>query len=389
MKPALPPILWLLAACNLVIGTGAFGLTGILVPMAASLGTSVAAAGQSMTAYALATALLAPLLLLATGRWSRRSTLQLALALFAAGTLVCGLAPSLPVLLAGRVLMGAGALLTPAAAGIVVALVPPSRHGQALSLVFLGMSLSYVVGLPLAAWLGQLAGWRVPVLGVTALTLAMLVAVSLRVPHAVNAPGARFEGLGAALRLGVVRRTLALTLLYFTAIFAVFGYIGPVLQALNPMDSGTLSLTLAVFGMAGVAGTLSGGWANDRFGPQAALRVQLSGLALMMLLVPLTRGHHAAMVAVFVVWGVCGFGMMTPQQSRLAATAPAQAPMLMSLNASMLYFGTALGAAVGGAGSTVLGFAHLPWLAAGFALAGLATLRPGADNGVHDRPHRT
>lgn len=86
-----------------MIGTGAFGLTGILQPVASSLGASAAAAGQSMTAYAIATALLAPLLLVATGRWSRRAALQTALALFAPGLLLCALAASLEVLLLGRV----------------------------------------------------------------------------------------------------------------------------------------------------------------------------------------------------------------------------------------------------------------------------------------------
>lgn len=106
-----------------------------------------------------------------------------------------------------------------------------------------------------------------------------------------------------------------------------------------------------VFGLAGTAATLSGGWASDRFGPLRTLRVQLALLLGMMLAVPLTRGHYALMMVVFVVWGVAGFGMMSPTQARLATVSPTQAPILFSMNASMLYFGTALGAAAGGAAS--------------------------------------
>ena len=175
----MPSILYLLAACNLVIGTGAFGLAGILQPVASSLHVSVAAVGQSMTAYAIATALLAPLLLVATGRWSRRAALQAALALFTAGLATCALAGSLEVLLLGRVLMGAGAVFTPIAASIAVSVVAPARQGKALSLTFLGMSLSYVIGLPLGAWLGLRFGWRLPMFGVAALAALMLVLVSL------------------------------------------------------------------------------------------------------------------------------------------------------------------------------------------------------------------
>ncbi len=148
--PPLHPLLYLFALANLVLGTGAFVMGGILDVVAQDLGVPVGAVGQNMSAYAFSTAVLAPLLMVLTGGWSRRAAVLLALALFALGTLVCALAPNLSVLLAGRVLMGAGALFTPLAAGMAVALSEPAQRGKALSLTFLGMSLSYVVGVPLA-----------------------------------------------------------------------------------------------------------------------------------------------------------------------------------------------------------------------------------------------
>ena len=171
-----------------------------------------------------------------------------------------------------------------------------------------------------------------------------------------------------------LRASLALTLLYFTAIFVVFSYIGPVLQSLVPMSDAALSITLALFGVSGVVGTLLGGTAHDRFGGRRTLLLQLTLLALMMALVPLTRGHPALLLAVFLVWGTAGFGMMAPQQSRIATAAGLQAPLALSLNTSMLYVGTAIGAAVGGAASTAIGFDRLAWIGVPFALAGLATL---------------
>jgi len=372
-----PPLLYLLAACNLVIGTGAFSLAGILQPVAQSLQVSVGAAGQSMTVYAMASALLAPMLLMGTGRWQRRSALQLALVLFAGGLLVCAWAPDLQTLLLGRVLMGVGAVFTPIAASIAVAIVEPALRGKALSVTFLGMSLSYVIGLPLGAWLGLRFGWRMPTLAIAICALLMLALVSHRMPRHVDAPGATFNGLGEVLRQGEVLRSLGLTLLYFSAIFTVFSYSGPVLQALNPMSPEMLSLTLMFFGLAGVTGTLTGGWANDRFGAMRTLRCQLAVLSLMMLLVPLTAGSYLAMVAVFMAWGTAGFGMMAPTQARLAGVSMRQAPVLFSLNTSMLYFGTALGAALGGAASASLGFARLSWVGLCFALLGGLTFWGG------------
>lgn len=373
----MPPLLRLLALCNLLIGTGAFVLGGILSPLAASLGVSVAAAGQAMTAYALATAVLAPLALVFTGRWPRKRVLCVSLAVFAAGNALCAIAGSLGLLLAGRVLMGLGAVFTAVAAGIAVALVEPARRGRALSLVFVGISLSYVIGLPLGSWLGLRFGWQWPVVLVAALSALASLVLAAVLPRDIDAPGASFAGLGTLLRRADVLRALALTLLYFVAIFCVFSYIGPVLQALVPMSTEAMSVTLMLFGLSGVLGTVVGGWANDRFGARRTLTVQLAVLAAMMLLVPLTRGHHALLVAVFVAWGIAGFGMMTPQQSRLAALAPAQAPILLSLNSSMLYIGTALGAAIGGPASAWVGFDRLAWVGVPFAIAGWLLLRTG------------
>jgi len=371
----MPPLLYLLMACNLVLGTGVFVLGGILVPVSESLHVSVAAAGQVMTAYAISTALLAPPMLVLTGRWPRRRALVFGLLLFALGNVVSALAQSLAVLLAGRVLMGMGAMFTPIAGGIAVAMVAPEQRGRALSLVFLGIGLSYVVGTPLGAWLGFRYGWQLPV-GLVALAgLAAALVLALLLPKHIAAPGASFKGLPGLLAQPAIASTLAVTLLYFTAIFLVFSYIGPVLQELLPMSAEWISFTLMLFGLAGVVGTLVGGWANDRFGARRTLPTQLTVLGSMMVLVPLTQGQYALMATVFVVWGIAGFGMMTPQQSRLAALSPAQTPILLSLNASMLYLGTAGGAALGGAMAGSVGFAKLSWVGVPFALAALAMLQ--------------
>ena len=370
----MPRLLWLFSAVNLVIGSGAFVLGGILAPLAADLGVSVPTAGQAMTAYALSTAVLAPMLLLATGRWPRKRALLLALLLFTAGNVLCALANTLLALLVGRVLMGLGAVFTPVAAGIAVAMVEPAQRGIALAFVFLGISLSYVIGVPLGAWLGLQYGWHTPIWAVVGLCGLAIAAVAAWVPATIDAPGAGFAGLGALLARRDVLGVLMLTLLYFIAIFAVFSYIGPVLQALSPMSGERVSITLALFGLSGVAGTLIGGAANDRFGSRRTLAVQLSVLGLTMALLPLTAGSWPALVLVLLAWGTAGFGMMAPQQSRLAALAPAQAPVLLSLNASMLYLGTAGGAIVGGALAAGLGFAQLSWAGLPFVAAGLALL---------------
>ena len=370
----MPPILYFFAFCNLVIGSGAFVLGGILQPVSVSLGISLAAAGQAMTAYAVSTAILAPLLIVLTVKWSRRSVIQLALVLFTAGCVVSALAPNFATLLLGRALMGGGAMFTAAAAALAVGMVAPALRGRALAITFLGMSISYAVGVPLGAWLGFEYGWRVPVWLSAAASLGALLSVGWLVPANLAGHASSFVGFRAVATNPAVLRVWLRTLLYFIAVFSVFAYIGPLLQALNPMSSGGLSLTLAAFGLSGVAGTLVGGWANDRFGSLRTLVGQLTVMIVMMALLPLTQGYILLMVIALVVWGVAGFGMMTPQQSRLASLSPKQAPLLLSLNGSMLYMGTALGSMLSGALLDTLGLVQLAWVGVPFALLALLTL---------------
>ena len=372
----MPRLLYLFGLVNLVIGTAAFMNAGLLVPMAQSFGVGVGAVGQATTVYSLATALLAPAFLVATAGLAPRVALAIALSLFAEGNVATALALDLTTLLGARVLMGSGSAATAMMAGLAVAIAPVERRAQALSIVFVGMSLSYVTGIPLATWVGLGWGWRMPVWAAVVLTLLAALALWKALPAArQGVTGPSLRGAAKLLRQRAVLAVFSLTLVYFIAIFSVFSYMGPVLKSLKPLEPGALSAVISVFGVAGVVGTLSGGRAADRLGARRSLTLSLSGLSLCLLLLPLTAGHLWAMVAVLMVWGVCGFSMMAPQQVRLAQLAGPDTPLALSLNNSMLYLGIALGAAVGGAALSHLEPRYLPWVGAPFAMVALIWLR--------------
>jgi len=374
--PALPRLLYLFGLVNLVIGTAAFMAPPLLVPMAQSLGVGVGAVGQATTVYSMATAVLAPSFLLLTARLPTRVALAISLSLFAAGNVLTALAQDLTALLIARVMMGCGSASTALMAGMAVGIAPVERRAQALSIVFVGMSLSYVTGIPLAAWAGLEWGWRLPVWAAVACTLGCIAALWAALPaQRGTAAGPSFRGAAALLRNPAILAIYALTLTYFIAIFSVFSYIGPVLKSLQQLTSGQLSTVISLFGVAGVAGTLTGGRMADRLGPRLSLTLGLSGLSLGLLTLPLTAGQPVAMIAVLMVWGMSGFSMMAPQQARLAQLAGPNTPLALSLNNSMLYLGIAVGAAVGGAALAQLEPRHLPWVGAPFALAALAWLR--------------
>lgn len=370
----MPRLIWLFSFVNLVLGSAAFVIGGIVGPLARDLNVSVPTAGQAMTAYALASALLAPLAMLVTAAWPRKRALVVSLAVFLVGNVICALASDITTLYVGRAIMGVGAVFTPLAAGMAVAMVLPAQRGRALSFVFLGMSLSYVVGVPLGAWLADAYRWQVPIVALSGALTFCVAALIWLVPAKLEAPTAAFAGAGALMVRRDVRAVLLTTLLYFVAIFIVFSYIGPVLQALVPMSRSQQAATLAGFGLAGVVGTLVGGWANDRFGPRRTMVTGLLGLGASMVMLPWTAGAWHLLMPVLLVWGASGFSLMAPQQSRIATLSPAHAPLLLSLNASMVYLGTALGAIVGGAAVARLGLTHLALAGLPFIASALAML---------------
>jgi DHA1 family inner membrane transport protein len=371
----MPALLYFFAFCNLVIGSSAFVLGGILEPVSQALDVSLAATGQAMTAYALSTAILAPLIIMATIRWSRHAGIALALTLFSLGCLISALAQSLVWLIVGRIVMGAGAMFSAVASATAVGLVVPALRGRALSLTNVGQGISYAIGVPMGTWLGLEFGWRLPLWLATGASLAILLLAWSWVPRQLR-DSPPTGSLRAAIGQWAVLRVWARTLLLFLAIFAVFTYIGPVLVALDDLSPVGLAAVLAIFGLAGVVGTLVGGWANDRFGSIRVITYQLTVVGLMMVLLPFTQGKVVLTVLTLVIWGLHSFGTMVPQQSRLVALASSQAPMLMSLNSSMLYIGSALGAVVGGLAMSTIGVGRLSWVGAPFVLLSLLTLVP-------------
>ena len=367
--PGLGALLLLFSGVNLLIGSAAFMSTGLLEPMAESLGTSVAAVGQTTTVYAVATAVLAPVVLALTGRMSRRGALATVFAVFTLGNALAALAQDLPTLLVARVLMGAGSATTALMAALTVSLAPPERRARALSVVFLGISLSYVTGVPLAAWAGLGWGWRVPAWIATVLCVLATALLWRRVPgeRPIDAP-APLAGARALLRDARLWSVYALTFTYFVAIFTGFSYLGPMLVALVEMGRTGLSASISAFGVAGVVGTLLGGRAADRLGPRRTIGGGLALLAASLALLPLARGHAWALLPLVMLWGAAGFSLMAPQQLRIARLAGSQTPLALSLNSSVLYLGVAAGAALGGAALAHLDAGNLAWVGSPVAL---------------------
>lgn len=381
------PRVFVLALATFATGTGTFIVTGLLGGVAGDLSVSVGAAGHLVTVFAVAYALLSPFLVAATGRVGRRRLLVVTLALFAAANALAAVAPTYAVLLVSRFAAGAmAAISTPVALATAAQLAPPERKGSALSITIGGISVAWVIGVPLGAVIVDYFGWRASFALAAVLAVVAAAGVRLLLPSVANAAPAG----GLASRLAVAGRpavlvTLMVTVLAMVAGFTVLTYVRPLLEGLTGLGGEGIGLMLFVFGLAGVVGSYLGGYGADRWGYRATALPMLAVLGLSLLAFPLLPAIGAGSVltiagagTALVAWGAVVFAIIPLQQHHLIGAAPDQPSGVLSLNSSAVYVGQGLGA---GLGSLVLGFAPLAalgYVGALLALAALVTLVLGA-----------
>ncbi|WP_326788152.1 MFS transporter [Streptomyces sp. NBC_00151] len=370
----MPLALLALAVGAFGIGTTEFAMMGLLPDVAGDLGISIPAAGHLVSAYALGVVIGAPLLAAATARMSRRTVLIALMGLFVAGNALSALAPGENWLLAARFLSGLphGAFF---GVGAVVAtgLVAPERKARSVSLMFLGLTVANIAGVPAATLVGQHLGWRATFLGVSAIGVAAIASLYLLIPRTPgHTPGGGLRGELAALRPLPVWLALGTTVAGFAALFSAYSYITPMLTDAAGYADGSVTLLLALFGVGATAGNLLGG----RLADHAMRRTLFGGLASLVAVLAafpvLMRTEWSAAVAV-VLLGTAAFVTGSPLQLMVMEKAAAAPSLASSANQAAFNLANAGGAWIGGL-ALAAGFgATSPALAgAGLAVLGLA-----------------
>lgn len=363
--------LLMLALGMFAMGTDNFVVAGILPSVARDLHTSVSLAGQMVTFYAITYALLAPVMAALTGGWPRKRLLLTALCIFVLGNLLTAMATDLAAVLASRVVAGLGAaLFSPTALGVAATLAPPERRGRALATVTAGLAGATALGAPLGTLIGGLGSWRTTLWFVALLGLAALAGLALLLRAVPTPPRISLRERVAPVRDMRVAFTLLTSLFAFGGFLMVYTYAGLVLRPVTGGDGRVLAGLLLVWGIASTAGNVLSGHLVDRFDSRRLLNLGLGiGIANFCLL-PWTVGHPLGAAAALVVWGLCGWGLLVPQQHRLVKTAPQVAPLLLALNNTATYGGLACSGVLGGLVLTTLDARYLPLV--GAALIALA-----------------
>ena len=369
----MPLPLLALAVAAFGIGTTEFVIMGLLPDVARDLAVSIPAAGMLVSAYALGVTIGAPIVAIAIANVPRKAALMRLIGIFIVGNLLCALAPNYTILMAARIVtafchgafFGIGSVV---AAGLVA----PNRRAQAIALMFTGLTLANVLGVPLGTALGQIAGWRATFWAVTGIGVLAAAALWVCLPAKIEMQRASLVHEFSVLKDPQVLMVLGMSVLASASLFSVFTYITPILEDVTGFTPHAVTFVLLLFGLGLTVGSTLGGkladWKLMRslLGFLASIGVALAVFAAAM------HEPIAAMATIF-VWGILAFAIVPPLQMLIVNRASHAPNLASTLNQGAFNLGNAGGAWLGGVAISVgAPLTSLPWLGVAMAVAALA-----------------
>jgi DHA1 family inner membrane transport protein len=370
----MPLALYALTAGAFGIGVTEFVIMGLLIQVGVDLDVSISAAGLLISGYALGVVVGAPIMTVATARWPRKTVLLALMGVFTIGNLACAVAPDYTTLMAARVLT-AFAHGTFFGVGSVVAtsLVAPDKKASAIAIMFTGLTVANILGVPFGTWLGQHFGWRATFWAVTLVGVVAFAIIALLVPRDKSKPEAsNLKDDLAVLRRWPVLAGFLTTILGWVGVFAVFTYIAPMLTKITGFSEASVSPIMLLLGVGLMVGNLVGGRFADRYLMRTVFG-SLFALALVLALMTFAIHNKIAMVVFVTLMGAAAFATAPPLQMWVLNKAHGAGQSLASsFNIAAFNLGNAIGAWLGG---VVIdrgpGLEQLPWIAALVPLAGM------------------
>jgi MFS transporter, DHA1 family, inner membrane transport protein len=371
--PLMPLPLLALAVAAFGIGTTEFVIMGLLPDVARDLAVSIPAAGMLVSAYALGVTIGAPLLAIALANVPRKAALMRLIGIFIVGNLLCALAPNYSILMAARIVtafchgafFGIGSVV---AAGLVA----PNRRAQAIALMFTGLTLANVLGVPLGTALGQIVGWRATFWAVTAIGLVAAAALWVCLPAKIEMQRTSLIREFGVLKNPQVLMVLCMSVLASASLFSVFTYITPILEDVTGFTPHAVTFVLLLFGLGLTVGSTLGGKLAD-WKLMRSLLGFLGAIGVVLAVFAVTMHDPIAAMATIFVWGVLAFAIVPPMQILIVNRASHAPNLASTLNQGAFNLGNAGGAWIGGVAiSAGAPLTALPWLGVVMAAAAFA-----------------
>ncbi|MGQ6475791.1 MFS transporter [Serratia sp. IR-2025] len=366
----MPLALLALTISAFAIGTTEFVIVGLIPTIAEQLGVTVPSAGLLVTIYALGVAIGAPVLTALTSRIPRKLLLVGLMVLFTLGNLLAWQSPSYESLVVARLLTGlAHGVFFSIGSTIATSLVAKEKAASAIAIMFGGLTVALVTGVPLGTFIGQQFGWRETFLAVSLIGAVATLASVILVPSNIKNQGS--AGVREQPKVLTHPRLLliyAITALGYGGVFTTFTFLAPMMQELAGFSAPTVSWILLAYGVAVAVGNIWGGKLADRHGAVRALSFIFAALAILLLVFQFTASHSIAALLTVIVMGVFAFGNVPGLQvyvvQKAAQYTPNAVDVASGLNIAAFNIGIALGSVIGGQTVASLGLAQTPWIGA-------------------------
>jgi DHA1 family inner membrane transport protein len=367
-KKSLPAALWALTISAFAIGTTEFVIVGLLSTVANDLGTSLTSAGLLVSLYAIGVAIGAPILTALTGKIPRKQLLMGIMVLFIIGNGLAVIAPSFELLLLSRVVTGfAHGVFFSIGSTIAASLVPKDKRATAISIMFAGLTVAIVTGVPLGTYIGQNFGWRATFIGVALLGLIGAIASLVLVPKNIkqSAPLRLVDQL-KVIKNPSILLVLAITAFGYGGTFVTFTYLTPLLEKVTGFSSDMTSVFLLIYGIAIAIGNIVGGKVSNNK-PGKALLVMFALQAIVLFVLYFTASSQTYSIATLFFMGILAFSNVPALQLYVVKMSekylPGTEDVASALNIAAFNVGIAIGAYVGGmVVESDLGVAATPWV---------------------------
>ncbi|ECI0288627.1 MFS transporter [Salmonella enterica subsp. enterica serovar Typhimurium] len=387
----MPLALFALTISAFAIGTTEFVIVGLVPTIAQQLAISLPSAGMLVSIYALGVAIGAPVLTALTGRLPRKQLLVALMVLFTAGNLLAWQAPGYMTLIVARLLTGlAHGVFFSIGSTIATSLVPKEKAASAIAIMFGGLTVALVTGVPLGTFIGQHFGWRETFLAVSLLGVIALMSSQLLIPA--NIPGRAAASIRDQVKVLTHPRLLliyAVTALGYGGVFTAFTFLAPMMQDLAGFSPAAVSWILLGYGVSVAIGNIWGGKLADKHGAVPALKFIFAALFVLLMVFQVTASTQYAALATILVMGVFAFGNVPGLQVYVVQKAeqftPNAVDVASGLHIAAFNIGIALGSVIGGQTVEHYGLAQTPWIGALIVL--VAFLLMGV-SGRLDKPVR-
>ncbi|MBE0152039.1 MFS transporter [Serratia sp. PL7] len=366
----MPLALLALTISAYAIGTTEFVIVGLIPTIAGQLNVTVPSAGLLVTLYAIGVAIGAPVLTALTGRVPRKMLLVGLMVLFTLGNLLAWQSPSYESLVVARLLTGlAHGVFFSVGSTIATSLVAKEKAATAIAIMFGGLTVALVTGVPLGTFIGQHFGWRETFLAVSLIGMVAIIASLILIPNNIkNQASASIRDQLQVLTHPRLLLIYAVTALGYGGVFTTFTFLAPMMQELAGFSAPAVSWILLAYGIAVAIGNIWGGKLADRHGAVRALSFIFAALAALLLVFQFTASHSVAALLTVVVMGVFAFGNVPGLQVYVVQKAEQYTPnavdVASGLNIAAFNVGIALGSVIGGQTVASLGLAQTPWIGA-------------------------